>query len=134
MATRQVKTVTRTAPAARSNPIRKTAGKPKAAPAVLKLVTATSAPKPASMTGPLPPIVTLNRDAAGPEQFVADSAVEEDGFELSVPLTGYSGIFRKRMRHQRSSQKPSRPASKTSAIRVILRPVLTASSGSARAR
>ena len=65
MATRQVKTVRKTAPAARSNPIRKTAGKPKAAPAVLKLVTtkaankektATSAPKPASMTGPLPPI------------------------------------------------------------------------------
>src|ERR1700757_2703853 len=58
----------KTAPAARSNPIRKTANKPKAAPAVVKLVTtkaakkertATSAPKPASMTGPLPPIVTL---------------------------------------------------------------------------
>jgi hypothetical protein len=69
MATRQVKTVTTTAPAARSNPAAKTAGKPKAAPAVLKLVatkaankerTATSAPKPTSMTGPLPPIVTLN--------------------------------------------------------------------------
>ena len=68
MATRQVKTVRKTAPAAHSDPIRKTAGKPKAAPAVLKLVTtkaankertATSAPKPASMTGPLPPIVTL---------------------------------------------------------------------------
>ena len=68
MATPQVKTVRKTAPAAGSNPIRKTAGKPKAAPAVLKLVTtkaankektATSAPKPASMTGPLPPIVTL---------------------------------------------------------------------------
>ena len=39
MATRQVKTATKTAPAARSNPIGKTAGKPKAAPAVLKLVT-----------------------------------------------------------------------------------------------
>jgi hypothetical protein len=47
----------------RSNPAAKTAGKPKAAPAVLKLVTtkavnkettATCAPKPASMTGPLP--------------------------------------------------------------------------------
>jgi hypothetical protein len=68
MATPQVKTVKKTAPAARSNPIQKTAGKPKAAPAALKLVTtkaankektATSAPKPASMTGPLPPIVTL---------------------------------------------------------------------------
>ena len=70
MATHQVKTVTKTAPAARSNPIRKAAGKPRATPAVLKLVTtkaankektATSAPKPASMTGPLPPIVTLKR-------------------------------------------------------------------------
>ena len=68
MATRQVKTVTKTAPAARSNPAAKTASKPKAAPAVQKLATtkafnkertATSAPKPASMTGPLPPIVTL---------------------------------------------------------------------------
>ena len=63
MPTRQVKTVTKTATAARSNPTRKTADNP-----VLKLVTAkaankektaTSAPKPASMTGPLPPIVTL---------------------------------------------------------------------------
>src|SRR6516162_1251765 len=27
-------------------------------------------------------------DAAGPEQFVADSAVEEDGFELAVPREG----------------------------------------------
>jgi len=68
MATRQVKTVRKTASAARSNPIRKTAGKPKDPPAVRKLATtkaankertATAAPKPASMTGPLPPIVTL---------------------------------------------------------------------------
>ena len=60
MATPQVKTVRKTAPAARSNPIRKTADKPEAAPAVRKLATtkvankegtATSAPKPASMTG-----------------------------------------------------------------------------------
>src|SRR5215467_3345699 len=39
MATRQVKTVTKTAPAARSIPAAKTVGKPKAAPAVVKLVT-----------------------------------------------------------------------------------------------
>src|SRR5215472_15416391 len=67
MATPQVKTVRKTAPAARSNPIGRTT-KPKAAPAVRKLATTkaankerteTSAPKPASMTGPLPPIVTL---------------------------------------------------------------------------
>ena len=43
MATRQIKTVTKTAPAARSNPIRKTNAKPKAAPAVLKLVTTKAA-------------------------------------------------------------------------------------------
>ena len=68
MATTQVETVKKTAPAARSNPVRKTASKPKAAPAVRKLTAtktankeraATSAPKPASITGPLPPIVTL---------------------------------------------------------------------------
>src|ERR1700741_2420156 len=68
MATRQVKTVAKTAPAAHSSPIRKTHSKSKVAPAGPKLVTTktankerttTSAPKPASMTGPLPPIVTL---------------------------------------------------------------------------
>src|SRR6201982_2360899 len=68
MAPRQVKTGRKAAPAARINTTRKRAGKPKAAPAVRKLATtkaankertATSAPKPASMTGPLPPIVTL---------------------------------------------------------------------------
>jgi hypothetical protein len=40
-----VKTVRKTAPVARSNPITKTAGKPKAAPAVLKLVTTKAANK-----------------------------------------------------------------------------------------
>ena len=45
MAITQVKTVKKTAPAARSNPIRKTAGKPKAAPGVLKLVTTKAANK-----------------------------------------------------------------------------------------
>jgi len=68
MATPQVKTVRKTAPAAHSNPAAKTASKPKATPAVQKLAamkaannerTARCAPKPASMTGPLPPIVTL---------------------------------------------------------------------------
>ena len=60
MATRQLKTVTKTAPAARSNPIRKTTGKPKAAPAVLKLATTKAANKertatsaPSLLTGPL---------------------------------------------------------------------------------
>src|SRR5262249_13325724 len=68
MVTRQVKTVRKTAPMTRSNPAAKTAGKPRAAPAVLKLVTATAAskertatspPTPASIIGPLPPIVTV---------------------------------------------------------------------------
>src|SRR5262249_5943609 len=68
MATPQVKTVRRPARGARSNPARKTSVKPKATPGVQKLAamkaankerTARSAPKPASMTEPLPPIVTL---------------------------------------------------------------------------
>src|SRR6516165_9410750 len=68
MATTQVETVRKTAPAAHSSPARKTAGKPKAALGVRKMAatkaankerTATSAAKPASMTEPLPPIVTL---------------------------------------------------------------------------
>ena len=68
MATTQVKTVRKTAPGARSNSAREASGKPKAAPAVRKLATtkaankertATSAAQTASMTGPLPPIVTL---------------------------------------------------------------------------
>src|SRR5258707_2782031 len=51
MATRQLKKATKkAAPAARKTPARKAANKPKAA---------ASAPRPASMTGPLPPIVTL---------------------------------------------------------------------------
>jgi len=50
--TRQTKKPTkRAAPAARKAPARKAAAKPKAA---------ASTPKPASMTGPLPSIVTLN--------------------------------------------------------------------------
>src|ERR1700746_1586406 len=51
MATRQLKKATKkAAPAARKTPARRAANKPKAA---------TSAPRSASMTGPLPPIVTL---------------------------------------------------------------------------
>ena len=56
MATPQVKTVRKTAPAARSNPIRKTAGKPKAAPAVLKLVTTKAANKERTATSVLSPL------------------------------------------------------------------------------
>jgi hypothetical protein len=77
MATRQVKKPTKKpAPAARKTPVRRVAAKPKAV----------SAPKPGSMTGPLPPIVTLNHLA------------EWAGYNHGVPkkqaiamLTGFVG-------------------------------------------
>ena len=131
MATRQVKTVTKTAPAARSNPIPKTAGKPKAAPALLKLVTtkaakertATSPPKPASMTGRLPPIVTLNHLAewAGHNHgiakkqaiemftgFVADiGRVLKKGSKIRIPNLG---VLQVRIRPARPARKGRNPA------------------------
>ena len=132
MATRQVKTVTKTAPAARSNPAVKTAGKPKAAPAVVKLVTtkatnkertATSAPKPASMTGPSPPIVTLNHLAewAGYNHgvakkqaieiltgFVADiGRVLKKGSKIRIPNLG---VLQVRIRPARPARKGRNPA------------------------
>jgi DNA-binding protein HU-beta len=132
MATRQVKTMTKTAPAARSNPIPKTASKPKAAPAVVKLVTtksankertAPSAPKPASMTGPLPPIVTLNHLAEWtgynhgiPKKqaiemftgFVADiSRVLKKGSKIRIPNLG---VLRVRVRPARPARKGRNPA------------------------
>jgi hypothetical protein len=66
MATRQVKTVRKTAPAARGNPIRKTAGKPKAAPAVLKLVTTKAVNKARTATSALDKHLLRGRR---PEQF-----------------------------------------------------------------
>jgi DNA-binding protein HU-beta len=133
MATPQVKTVRKTAPAARSNPAAKTAGKPKAAPAVQKLAatkaaankktTATSAPKPASMIGPLPPIITLKHLAewAGynhgvPKQqaiemftgFVADiGRVLKKGSKIRIPNLG---ILQVRIRPARPSRKGRNPA------------------------
>jgi len=132
MAIGQVKTVRETAPAARSNPIRKTAGKPKAAPAVLKLVTtktankektATSAPKPASMTGPLPPIVTLKHLAewAGYkhgvpkkqaiEMFTSSVAdigrVLKKGSKIRIPNLG---VLQVRIRPARPARKGRNPA------------------------
>ena len=128
MATRQVKTVRKTSPAARNNPIRKTAGKPKAAPAVVKLITtkertATSAPKPASMTGPLPPIVTLNHLAewAGYNHgvakkqaiemfigFVADiGRVLKKGSKIRIPNLG---VLQVRIRPARPARKGRNPA------------------------
>jgi len=132
MATPQVKTVRKTAPAARSNPIRKTAGKPKAAPAVLKLATtkaaneertAPSAPKPASMTGPLPPIVTLkhlaewagyNHGVAKKQAiemftgFVADiGRVLKKGSKIRIPNLG---VLQVRIRPARPARKGRNPA------------------------
>ena len=143
MATRQVKTVRKTAPAARSNPIRKTAGKPKAAPA-LKLVTtkaankektATSAPKPASMTGPLPPIVTLKHLAewAGynhglPKKqaiemltgFVADiGRVLKKGSKIRIPNLG---VLQVRIRPARPARKgATRPRARRSGSKPVKR-------------
>jgi len=143
MATPQVKTVGKTAPAARSNPIRKTAGKPKAAPA-LKLVTtkaankektATSAPKPASMTGPLPPIVTLKHLAewAGynhglPKKqaiemltgFVADiGRVLKKGSKIRIPNLG---VLQVRIRPARPARKgATRPRARRSGSKPVKR-------------
>jgi len=132
MATPQVKTVRKTAPAARSNPTAKTADKPKAIPAVQKLAatkasnkkrTATSAPKPASMTGPLPPIVTLKHLAewAGYNHgipktqaiemftgFVADiGRVLKKGSKIRIPNLG---ILQVRIRPARPARKGRNPA------------------------
>ena len=68
MAARQIKATKKVAPAGRNTLARKPTGKPNAVAAARKtpaqkaankLKAATSAPKPASMTGPLPAIVTL---------------------------------------------------------------------------
>jgi DNA-binding protein HU-beta len=132
MATPQVKTVRKTAPAARSNPAAKTAGKPKVTPAVQKLTAtktdnkkraATSAPKPASMTGPLPPIVTLKHLAewAGynhgvPKKqaiemftgFVADvGRVLKKGSKIRIPNLG---VLQVRIRPARRARKGRNPA------------------------
>ena len=132
MATPQVKTVRKTAPAAHSNPAAKTASKPKATPAVQKLAamkaankerTARSAPKPASMTGPLPPIVTLKHLAewAGynhgiPKKqaiemfagFVADiGRVLKKGSKIRIPNLG---VLQVRIRPARPARKGRNPA------------------------
>jgi DNA-binding protein HU-beta len=68
MAARQIKATRKATPAGRNTPARTAVGKPKAVAAARKTLAgraaakpkaAASAPKPASMTGPLPPIVTL---------------------------------------------------------------------------
>jgi DNA-binding protein HU-beta len=114
MAARQIKKVTKkTVPAARKTPARR-AAKPKAA---------TSAPKPGSMTGPLPPIVTLNHLAewAGynhgvPKKqavamlagFVADiGRVLKKGSKIRIPNLG---ILQVRIRPARPARKGRNPA------------------------
>ena len=68
MAARQIKATRKATPTGRNTPARTAVGKPKAVAAAgkrpagraaAKPKAAASAPKPASMTGPLPPIVTL---------------------------------------------------------------------------
>jgi DNA-binding protein HU-beta len=132
MATPQVKTVRKAAPAARSNPAAKTAGKPKTAPALQKLTaakaannkrTAVSAPKPASMIGPLPPIITLKHLAewasynhSVPKQqaidiltgFVADiGRVLKRGSKIRIPNLG---VLQVRIRPARPARKGRNPA------------------------
>ncbi|HKF47979.1 MAG TPA: HU family DNA-binding protein [Terracidiphilus sp.] len=131
MATAQVETVKKTAPASRSNPVRKTTSKPKAAPAVRKLAatkadhkerTATSAPKPASMTGPLPAIVTLkhlaewasyNHGVAKKQAiemftgFVADiGRALKKGSKIRIPNLG---VLQVRIRPARPARKGRNP-------------------------
>jgi DNA-binding protein HU-beta len=132
MATRPVKTVRNTASVARSNPPRKAAQNSKAAPAARKLAAttaaskesiSTSAPKPASMTGPLPSIVTLKHLAewAGynhgvPKKqaiemftdFVADvGRVLKKGSKIRIPNLG---VLQVRIRPARPARKGRNPA------------------------
>jgi DNA-binding protein HU-beta len=108
------------------------AGKPKATPAVRKQATtkaankertATSAPKPASMTGPLPPFVTLKHLAewAGYNHgvaknqaiemftgFVADiGRVLKKGSKIRIPNLG---VLQVRIRPARPARKGRNPA------------------------
>src|SRR6202045_4844166 len=115
MAARQIRRVTKKAPpAARKTPARKAPAKAKAA---------TSAAKPASMTGALPPIVTMNHLAewAGynhgvPEKqavamlagFVADiGRVLKKGSKIRIPNLG---ILQVRVRPARPARKGRNPA------------------------
>ena len=94
-ATRQTKKVTkRAAPAARKTPARRAAAKPKTAAA--KPRAATVAAKPASMTGPLPPIVTLNHLA------------EWTGYNHGVPKKQAAAMLRRghRPRLEEGQQDP----------------------------
>lgn len=108
------KTTKKAAPAARKTPARRAASKPKAA---------ASASKPTSMTGPLPPIVTLkhlaewagynhgvpkNQAVAMLNGFVADvGRVLKRGSKVRIPNLG---ILQVRMRPARPARKGRNPA------------------------
>ena len=115
MAARQTKKATKkAAPAVRKTPARRATGKPKAA---------TPVPKPASMTGPLPPIVTLkhlaewagyNHDVPKKQAiamltgFVDDvGRVLKKGSKIRIPNLG---ILQVRMRPARPARKGRNPA------------------------
>src|SRR5437763_4047237 len=126
MAARKItKPTKKAAPAARKAPDRKTAARPKATTS--RAATASSAaaraPKPASMSGPLPPIVTLKHLAewAGfnhgvPKKqatamlsgFVADiGRVLKKGSKVRIPDLG---ILQVRVRPARPARKGRNPA------------------------
>jgi DNA-binding protein HU-beta len=108
------KTTKKAAPAARKTPARRAASKPKAA---------ASAPKPTSMTGPLPPIVTLkhlaewagynhgvskNQAVAMLTGVVADvGRVLKRGSKVRIPNLG---ILQVRTRPARPARKGRNPA------------------------
>ena len=108
------KTTKKAAPAARKTPARRAASKPKAA---------ASASKPTSMTGPLPPIVTLkhlaewagynhgvpkNQAVAMLTGMVADvGRVLKRGSKVRIPNLG---ILQVRMRPARPARKGRNPA------------------------
>jgi DNA-binding protein HU-beta len=132
MAARQIKATRKAAPAGRNTPARTAVGKPKAVAvarktpagrAAAKPKAATSAPKPASMTAPLPPIVTLKHLAewAGynhgvPKQqaidmltgFVTDiGRALKKGSKIRIPNLG---ILQVGMRPARPARKGRNPA------------------------
>jgi DNA-binding protein HU-beta len=132
MAARQIKTTKKAAPAGRNTPARRAADKPNAVAAARRTPAqraaakpkgATSAPKPASMTGPLPPIVTLKHLAewAGYNHgvskkqaidmlagFVADiGRALKKGSKIRIPNLG---ILQVRMRPARPARKGRNPA------------------------
>ena len=126
MAARQIKATKKVAPAGRNTLARKPTGKPNAVAAARKTPAqraATSASKPASMIGPLPPIVTLKHLAewAGYNHgvskkqatdmltgFVTDiGRALKKGSKIRIPNLG---ILQVRIRPARPARKGRNPA------------------------